>query len=339
MMADAAMVNLSLIFALILRFLLLFALHGHDGTVDFEVEFWSFVTAYMHNAALLTLLCLGVNAFSGFYTYGQFYQGRYKALVIMQAATQSYLLYGFMTYFFWNGLNLTHIPRGALVIAWALNLGISLASRTWTFLWERVIRPEREARLRNVTKCGRNVLVIGGAGYIGSALLPKLLEAGYRARILDMFLYGTEPIQAVANHPNLELVEGDFRHVEKVVEAMRDMDAVVHLGAIVGDPACDLDQNVTIDINLSATQMIAQVAKASSIHHFIFASTCSVYGACDEFMDERSEVKPVSLHCTGRPSWRRSAGCRVWPTNTSHRPSSGSPRSMACPADHVSTSS
>lgn len=74
------------------------------------------------------------------------------------------------------------------------------------------------------------------------------------------------------------------------------MDAVVHLGAIVGDPACDLDETVTINVNLGATQMIAQVAKATGIRRFVFASTCSVYGANDDILDERSEVKPISLY-------------------------------------------
>jgi nucleoside-diphosphate-sugar epimerase len=171
-----------------------------------------------------------------------------------------------------------------------------LASRTWTFLWEVVVRPERDSKRHLRKEGGKNVLVIGGAGYIGSALLPKLLNNGYRVRVLDMFLYGKEPIAGVVRHPRLELVKGDFRHVDKVVSAMRDMDAVIHLGAIVGDPACDIDEKVTLDVNLSATEMIAHVAKASGISRFIFASTCSVYGACDELLDEHSEVMPISLY-------------------------------------------
>ncbi len=296
MLADAAMVNLALATALALRFLLRFALHGQGSMVDYEEEFWSYVLAYGHSSWLLTAICLLAFSISGFYTYRRAYQGRYKALVILQAVAQSYLIFAFLTYFLWDRLHLTEIPRAALAMAFAINLALTLASRTWTFLWEWVVRPEREAHFRENGGPARNVLVIGGAGYIGSALLPKLLAKGYRVRVLDRFIYGREPIQDVVGHPRLELVEGDFRHVERVVTAMHGMDAVVHLGAIVGDPACEVDHDVTLKVNLTATQMIAQVVKASGIRRFIFASTCSVYGADDEVLDERSEVKPISLY-------------------------------------------
>ena len=71
---------------------------------------------------------------------------------------------------------------------------------------------------------------------------------------------------------------------------------MVHLGAIVGDPACSIDEDLTIDVNLSATRMIAELAKSVGVERFVFASTCSVYGACDEMIDERSIVRPVSLY-------------------------------------------
>lgn len=294
MLADAAMVVLSLIAALAIRFSIEVAFTPTESGLAKVHEFY--INAFLNNVWLLAPLSLLLYGINGFYTYGRAYQGRYKVLVISQAVTQSYLIFAFLTYLFSPSLGLVEIPRGALLLAWIINLVIGVLSRTWTFMWERVIRPEREARIRNNKPAGRNVLVIGGAGYIGSALLPKLLNRGYRVRVLDLFLYGMEPISSIAKHPNLELVHGDFRHVDKVVEVMRDMDAVIHLGAIVGDPACDLDQRVTIDVNLGATQMIAQVAKASGISRFIFASTCSVYGACDEILDEKSEVKPISLY-------------------------------------------
>ena len=89
-------------------------------------------------------------------------------------------------------------------------------------------------------------------------------------------------------------MQGDFRHVGKIVEAMQGVDSVVHLGAIVGDPACELDRELTTEVNLSATRMVAEVAKLCGVERFVFASTCSVYGACDELLDERSTTKPVS---------------------------------------------
>jgi len=296
MFADALMINAALVIALWARFVYTVVMRGHETRIDYEKDLLSYITAFSQNVWLLTLICLVVFTFCGFYTYGRAYQGRYKALVILQAVTQSYVIFGFLTYFFWERLHLTEIPRGALAIAFVINLGMTLAARTWTFLWEKVVRPEREARLQANGKQTRSILVIGGAGYIGSALLPKLLNKGYRVRVLDLFLYGVDPVRGVTDHPNLELMAGDFRDVQKVVQATRGMDAIIHLGAIVGDPACNLDGSVTLDVNLSATQMIAQVAKASGIQRFIFASTCSVYGACDEILDERSKVTPISLY-------------------------------------------
>src|SRR5437870_5028024 len=144
----------------------------------------------------------------------------------------------------------------------------------------------------------RTVLVIGGAGYIGSALLPRLLARGHRVRLLDRFFYGFEPIRDILSHRNLEIIQADFRRVDKLVECMEGVDAVIHLGAIVGDPACALDRDLTIEVNLMATRTIAEVAKGYGIRRFIFASTCSVYGAStdDELLTEESLLNPVSLY-------------------------------------------
>lgn len=144
----------------------------------------------------------------------------------------------------------------------------------------------------------RTVLVIGGAGYIGSALLPKLLDRGHRVKLFDRLLYGLEPIQNILDHPQLEIMQADFRRIDKLVEAMRGVDAVIHLGAIVGDPACALDRDLTIEVNLIGTRTIAEVAKGYGIRRFIFASTCSVYGANvgEELLDEESYLNPVSLY-------------------------------------------
>jgi nucleoside-diphosphate-sugar epimerase len=88
--------------------------------------------------------------------------------------------------------------------------------------------------------------------------------------------------------------------VDKVVEAMRNIDAVIHLGAIVGDPACALDEELTIEVNLMATRMIAEVAKGSGVSRFVFASTCSVYGANDAMLDEHSALNPVSIYARSK---------------------------------------
>jgi nucleoside-diphosphate-sugar epimerase len=142
----------------------------------------------------------------------------------------------------------------------------------------------------------KRVLVIGGAGYIGSALLPLMLAKGYQVRILDLLIFGLEPIKPWLNHPHLEIIRGDFRQPDIVQRAMQEIDDVVHLGAIVGDPACDLDEKITLEVNLLGTKTVAEIAKKYQVDHFVFSSTCSVYGASDRLLDEDSKMMPVTLY-------------------------------------------
>ncbi|MGO9589679.1 MAG: NAD-dependent epimerase/dehydratase family protein [Candidatus Acidiferrales bacterium] len=142
----------------------------------------------------------------------------------------------------------------------------------------------------------RPVLVIGGAGYIGCWLVRRLLDQGRRVRIMDNAVYGLEPIHDLLSHPNLEHLNGDCRNIQDVVKAMSGISSVVHLAAIVGDPACEIDHKTTIEINYAATRMLVEVAKGYGVERFLFASSCSVYGATDERMDEKSPVEPISLY-------------------------------------------
>ena len=293
MAADAVLIHLALLTALTMRFVVAILFQNRGAAVQVDSRFSELIGDFAGNGWALTLICLAVFYLSGFYTYGRAYQSRYKAVIIAQAVSLSYLIYGFLMPFFF-GQNI-FTSRGAYVMAWLLTIGFMVSARMWSAAWKRYVHPETEAALR-ARRGEKRILVIGGAGYIGSAQLPKLLNKGYQVRLLDQLLFGEEPIADVLNHPNLEIIQGDFRHVEKVVEAMQDVDAVVHLGAIVGDPACSLDEDLTIDVNLSATRMIAELAKSSGVRRFIFASTCSVYGATEETLDERSIVKPISLY-------------------------------------------
>lgn len=193
-----------------------------------------------------------------------------------------------------SDLGILRVPLSIIVMNGILMLSGLLAVRILQRDLYEWLRKREEGRKV------RRILVIGGAGYIGSALLPKLLKEGYYVRVLDLLLYGTEAISSVLDHPRLNVVRADFRHIDEVVDAMKNMDAVVHLGGIVGDPACALDENVTIEVNLTATRMIAEVAKGSGISRFVFASTCSVYGASDEILSESSPLNPVSLYARSK---------------------------------------
>ncbi|MDN4988581.1 MULTISPECIES: NAD(P)-dependent oxidoreductase [Bradyrhizobium] len=144
------------------------------------------------------------------------------------------------------------------------------------------------------------VLVIGGGGYIGSALVKELLDGGLRVSVLDAMHFGEEPLARVAGHPNLTLIREDFRHIEALTRAVSGVGTVIHLGGLVGDPACAFDSDLTVDVNVTATKVIGEIAKARGVRRFIFASSCSVYGACDDTVNEDSHFNPQSLYARSK---------------------------------------
>jgi nucleoside-diphosphate-sugar epimerase len=144
------------------------------------------------------------------------------------------------------------------------------------------------------------VLLIGGAGYIGSVMARKMLQKGYKVRVLDSLLYGEQSIAELYTNLDFELIVGDFRHVDAVVHAARGVDAIIHLGGIVGDPACQLDPEFAIEVNSAATRMIKGVCIGFGIKRFIFASTCSVYGTDDGILNEGSVLNPLSVYARSK---------------------------------------
>jgi nucleoside-diphosphate-sugar epimerase len=144
------------------------------------------------------------------------------------------------------------------------------------------------------------ILVVGGAGYVGSVLSRQLIDAGYAVRILDSFLYGDSSLAGLTGHERVEVVHGDTRDDALVAEVLRDVDAVIHLGEIVGDPACALDPDLTIAVNVTASIRLAEQAKQAGVRRFVYPSSCSVYGASDEIVSERSALNPVSLYARGK---------------------------------------
>lgn len=121
------------------------------------------------------------------------------------------------------------------------------------------------------------VLVTGGAGYVGSALVPQLLAAGYAVNVLDLYLYGTE-LFCAHRGPRLREVLGDIRDPEVVAKAMEGVDAVIHLACISNDPSYDLDPALGRSINYDAFRPLVRAAKAAGVQRFIYASSSSVYG-------------------------------------------------------------
>lgn len=140
------------------------------------------------------------------------------------------------------------------------------------------------------------VLVIGGAGYLGSLLVRRLLALGRPVRVMDALVYGDESIRELYEDPHFEFVDGDLRDLQTMVATCRDVGAIVHLGALVGDPACALDERLTVEVNLEATRRLASVACDLGIQRLVFASTCSVYGESQSVVDEDSPIDPMSLY-------------------------------------------
>ena len=159
------------------------------------------------------------------------------------------------------------------------------------------------------------ILVTGAAGYIGSILVRRLLNRGYHVRVLDRLMYGDDAIRVILDHPRLEMVAADFRDRAVVARAVAGVGAVIHLGAIVGDPACAIDEDFTIGTNFEATRIIAGAAKRAGVRRFIFGSTCSVYGASDE---RAGRDLPPSIRSRSTRTRRSppSAPCSISPTRS-----------------------
>ena len=163
-----------------------------------------------------------------------------------------------------------------------------------------------------------HVCVVGGAGFLGSILVELLLDQGYEVTVLDAFLYGDEGIRHLLNRPGLSLVTGDLRDITVTIQAFRRADAVVYLGGLVGDPACGIDEMLTLEINRDATVKAAAIARGLGIERFIFASTCSVYGASAGVLDEDSPLDPISVYARSKMESEQlllaQPGPGFWPT-------------------------
>jgi nucleoside-diphosphate-sugar epimerase len=146
------------------------------------------------------------------------------------------------------------------------------------------------------------VLVTGGAGYVGSRVSAHLLETGMDVTVFDRLIYGGEGLLSLLDHPRFRFVAGDIRDEDAMRAAISDVDAVVHMAALVGEAACQVDPNATMSINYEGTQLVARVAEEVGVECFVFLSTCSNYGVSDPHVlaDEDTPLRPLSLYAESK---------------------------------------
>jgi nucleoside-diphosphate-sugar epimerase len=234
---------------------------------------------------------------NGFYTRSRAYATRYKWAVIARGATVASLSFLFAAFLLTRA---DAFPRTAAVLfpvlVNLLTIGARLAKNWIVNLNHGSPANTTHTRAAETPSAPEPVLVVGGAGYIGSILCRKLLAQGRRVRLLDSFVYGDTAVRDLFGHERFELCIGDCRNIQSVVSAMKGVKSVIHLAAVVGDPACEQDRKAALEINYAATRMMMEVAKGYGVQRFLFASSCSVYGETEEIVDERSATNPISLY-------------------------------------------
>ncbi len=141
-----------------------------------------------------------------------------------------------------------------------------------------------------------NILVTGGAGYLGSTMVPLLLEAGHKVTVLDNFMYGQSSLNHVCFHPNFNIVKGDIRLEETMLPLMKDADVIIPLAAYVGAPICSKDPVGATTVNHDA--IIMMINHLSQDQKVIMPTTNSAYGTGDvnNFCDENSPLRPISQY-------------------------------------------
>src|SRR5215510_11620513 len=139
-----------------------------------------------------------------------------------------------------------------------------------------------------------NVLVTGGAGYVGSVMVPQLLANGYRVTVYDILFFGRE---GLLEHPHLKLIEGDVRDTPRLARAFEGIDVVLHLACISNDPSFELDEDLSKTINYDCFEPLVVAAKRAGVERFVYCSSSSVYGVSDKpDVTEDHPLVPLTLY-------------------------------------------
>ena len=139
------------------------------------------------------------------------------------------------------------------------------------------------------------VFVTGGAGYVGTTLVPQLLADGHQVIVFDRFFFGDFGFSTMRG---VECRVGDIRRI--TADDVRGMDAVIDLAGLSNDPTCDLDPDLTTQINHRGTVRVAHAAAEAGVPRYILSSSCSVYGHGDDFLDETAPTRPLSRYAEAK---------------------------------------
>lgn len=141
----------------------------------------------------------------------------------------------------------------------------------------------------------KNILVTGGAGYVGNVLVPQLLDSGYNVVVYDILYFGKETLPL--DHPHLKVIEGDIRDIALFERAVQDMDAVLHLACISNDTSFELDEDLSKSVNYDCFEPLVIASKKAGVRRFVYCSSSSVYGVSDApQVTEETPLVPLTLY-------------------------------------------
>lgn len=161
------------------------------------------------------------------------------------------------------------------------------------------VQPTFFSKKNNIKNSSKsNILIVGGFGFIGSVLTNLLLSEGYKVTVLDCLLYNQKFHTIFQKNKNFKLIYGNVTDLNAHLESIKDIDSIVYLAEIVGDPACYNFPEIALKTNYLSITALATLASYLKIKKFVYTSSCSVYGKTPdgEFLNEDSDVTPLSFY-------------------------------------------